>query len=256
MLKRAIRLNLEFIADNKVLENGINRKEYQYLLLKVIGSNQYSIATQFNFSSLKKRIAMMNKLKSAKLHLLKFLFLLPVVVVMLLAFRSKYEKTGIPASKNMQQDTVKLPDAIESINIMESRDKAISSDPLKKKLSGMVLVKRKDGGKEIHNMNKSEELFAFKKKYGVELEDILPAPPTPPTPPASVQLPDYVQKINVSNETATIRLKNGQKENYDLSIPAQEEIYEKKYVEILPSSQTPAVPRVPTVPVIPAPKKN
>src|SRR5206468_756662 len=42
LLKRSIRQNLEFIADNKVLENGINKKEYQYLLLKVIGNSQYS----------------------------------------------------------------------------------------------------------------------------------------------------------------------------------------------------------------------
>jgi hypothetical protein len=60
VIKRSIRQNLEFIADNKVVENGIDKKQYQYLLLKVIGNNQYSIATKFNFSSLKKRIAMMN----------------------------------------------------------------------------------------------------------------------------------------------------------------------------------------------------
>ena len=63
LLKRSIRQNLEFIADNKVVANGINKKQYQYLLLKVIGNNQFSIATQFNFSSLKKRIVMMNKNK-------------------------------------------------------------------------------------------------------------------------------------------------------------------------------------------------
>ena len=53
LMKKSIRQNLEFIADNKVLKNGVSKKEYQYLLLKVIGNNQYSIATQFNFSSLK-----------------------------------------------------------------------------------------------------------------------------------------------------------------------------------------------------------
>ncbi|MGG9963620.1 M56 family metallopeptidase [Ferruginibacter sp. SUN106] len=90
LLKRSIRQNLEFIADGKVLENGINKKEYQYLLLKVIGNNQYSIATQFNFSSLKKRIAMMNKTKSAKRQLIRLLFLLPATAVLLLAFRSKW----------------------------------------------------------------------------------------------------------------------------------------------------------------------
>src|SRR4029453_17672904 len=75
LLKSAIRQNLEFIADNKVMEHGIDKKEYQYLLLKVIGNNQFSIAPKFNFSSLKKRIAMMNKMKTAGVHLVKFLFI-------------------------------------------------------------------------------------------------------------------------------------------------------------------------------------
>ncbi|MBS1574251.1 MAG: M56 family metallopeptidase [Bacteroidetes bacterium] len=88
LIRKAIRQNLEFIADNKVLQTGIDKKQYQYLLLKVIGNNHFSIAQNFNFSSLKKRIAMMNKMKSAKLHLLKFLIILPVVIVMLVAFRS------------------------------------------------------------------------------------------------------------------------------------------------------------------------
>ena len=90
LLKRSIRQNLEFIADNKVVENGIDKKQYQYLLLKVIGNNQYSIATKFNFSSLKKRIAMMNKTKSARLQVGRFLFLVPVLAIILLAFRKSF----------------------------------------------------------------------------------------------------------------------------------------------------------------------
>ena len=91
LLKKAIRQNLEFIADQEVLGYGIPKKEYQYLLLKVTGNNQYSIATPFNFSSLKKRIAMMNKLQSARVHLVRFLFILPLLAVLLLAFRSQWK---------------------------------------------------------------------------------------------------------------------------------------------------------------------
>jgi beta-lactamase regulating signal transducer with metallopeptidase domain len=102
MLKASIRQNLEFIADNKVLQNGINRKQYQYLLLKVIGNNQFSIANQFNFSSLKKRIAMMNKIKTAKVHLLRFLFVLPLLAVLLVSFR---EKIGDLLARDKQEPT-------------------------------------------------------------------------------------------------------------------------------------------------------
>ena len=99
LIKKAIRQNLEFIADEQVLKNGISKKDYQYLLLKVTGNAQFSIAAPFNFSSLKKRIAMMNKMKSARLHLIKFLFLVPLVAVLLLAFRNKLKEPAAAATK-------------------------------------------------------------------------------------------------------------------------------------------------------------
>jgi len=91
LVRYSIRQNLEFIADRKVLENGVDKKGYQYHLLKVIGQPQYRLANNFNFSSLKKRIIMMNKIRSARLHLVKFLFILPLIGVLLVAFRNKYE---------------------------------------------------------------------------------------------------------------------------------------------------------------------
>src|SRR5687768_7081570 len=93
LIRKAIRDNLEFIADNQVLESGTDAQQYQLLLLKVMGLPQYSITNQFSFSSLKKRIAMMNKLRSAQVHLVKFLFLLPVCAVILLAFRNKQNES-------------------------------------------------------------------------------------------------------------------------------------------------------------------
>jgi hypothetical protein len=91
LIRKAIRQNLEFIADCKVLQSGIDKKQYQYLLLKITGNNHFRIASQFNFSSLKKRIAMMNKMKSTSVHLVKFLFILPLMAVLLLAFRNSHK---------------------------------------------------------------------------------------------------------------------------------------------------------------------
>jgi len=268
MLRRSIRQNLEFIADHKVLENGINKKEYQYLLLKVIGNNQYSIATQFNFSSLKKRIAMMNKLKSAKVHLLKFLFVMPVVIVMLLAFRNKYENSVIPAGRNIVQDTLpakpKLPDAILSIGLLQSQEDAGSSDPIKQKLHGLVGVKRKDGKIEAYDLDSKEHRDAFEKKYGVKLEDLIPPqPPTPPVPPTEavpavppvppvppvhskdaitptavtvgneIDLSGVSSEYEITDKKAVIKLKNGTIEKYDLTNKQERAAFEKKYGKII-----------------------
>ena len=116
LLKRSIRQNLEFIADSKVLENGMNKKEYQYLLLKVIGNNHFSIASKFNFSSLKKRIAMMNKMKTARMHIVKFLFMLPLVAVLLIAFRKKEQEANSTRSqlRNVSR-TIALSSALLSM---------------------------------------------------------------------------------------------------------------------------------------------
>ena len=90
LIRYSIRQNLEFIADRQVVENGFDKKDYQYHLLKVVGQAQYRLANNFNFSSLKKRIAMMNKMRSARVQLLKFLFILPLLAVLLVAFRDRY----------------------------------------------------------------------------------------------------------------------------------------------------------------------
>lgn len=88
LLRKAVRENLEFIADDAVISKGIDKKSYQYLLLKVTGDLPASIASNFKFSSLKSRIVMMNKSKTSRFQLVKFMLLVPVVIVLLLAFRN------------------------------------------------------------------------------------------------------------------------------------------------------------------------
>jgi BlaR1 peptidase M56 len=119
LLRNCIRQNLEFIADQKVLENGIDRKEYQYLLLKVIGNNQFSIASKFNFSSLKKRIAMMNRMKTAKVHILKFLFVLPLAGILMVAFRNK-NRESILVNQQLNNNKKIKPFTYESSHIVFS----------------------------------------------------------------------------------------------------------------------------------------
>ncbi|MBX3239990.1 MAG: TonB-dependent receptor plug domain-containing protein [Chitinophagaceae bacterium] len=113
LLRHNVRQNLEFIADDKVLQSGIDKKEYQYLLLKVIGNRHFVFTNHFNFSSLKKRIVMMNSFKTARIHLARFAFLFPVIAVLLLSFRTNTEKpvqnnliTGIPPVKVKKTDTI------------------------------------------------------------------------------------------------------------------------------------------------------
>ncbi|MBV9963637.1 MAG: hypothetical protein JO072_15450 [Parafilimonas sp.] len=87
LMKNAIKQNLEYLADDTFLKYGADKKSYQYLLLKVTGYSPLQIVNSLKISSLKQRIFMMNKTRTSSKHLLKLLFVLPVVVFMMLAFR-------------------------------------------------------------------------------------------------------------------------------------------------------------------------
>lgn len=106
-LRKAIRQNLEFIADRHVMESGVDRKQYQYLLLKVMGQQAWQVAPGFNFSSLKTRIAMMNKIKTQKVHLIKFLFAPPLAMLLLIVFRS--EEVLAQTAPVIKEERVKAP---------------------------------------------------------------------------------------------------------------------------------------------------
>lgn len=84
-LKKEIKINLEYLADEGVLKEGFSPKEYQYILLQVSNVNTgIPIINNFNVSQLKKRITMMNKNRTSLGKATKYLLLVPVVFVLLL----------------------------------------------------------------------------------------------------------------------------------------------------------------------------
>ncbi|HEX6171998.1 MAG TPA: M56 family metallopeptidase, partial [Chitinophagaceae bacterium] len=77
--RREIESNLEFLTDDQLLQQKIDKQSYQLSLMKVSAPHfPLSLTTNYNQSILKKRIAMMNK-KRSNLHTAwKYFFLLPV----------------------------------------------------------------------------------------------------------------------------------------------------------------------------------
>ena len=87
LMRKAVRENIEFITDRKILQQGADTKQYQYSLLNVSFSNtKPGIANHFNISTLKKRILMMNAKRSSNVNISRYLLLVPVLLVLLLAF--------------------------------------------------------------------------------------------------------------------------------------------------------------------------
>ena len=84
MLRADLRAIHEYEADAAVLSQGINARQYQYLLItKAAGIGGYSLANGISHSTLKNRINMMLHKKSNRSSLLKLLALLPIVAVAL-----------------------------------------------------------------------------------------------------------------------------------------------------------------------------
>ena len=85
MLRQDLRAIHEYEADAAVLSQGINMRQYQYLLIqKAVSRCGYSVANGISHSTLKNRINMMlNNKKSNPASLLKLLALLPIVGVAL-----------------------------------------------------------------------------------------------------------------------------------------------------------------------------
>lgn len=80
LYKKAIQLNHEFLADEKVVKSYNNVPFYQNLLLEKASWNKtFYLASNLNFLVTKKRLIMMTKTASAKIILLKKIALLPLL---------------------------------------------------------------------------------------------------------------------------------------------------------------------------------
>jgi beta-lactamase regulating signal transducer with metallopeptidase domain len=220
LIRKAIRQNLEFIADNKVLQSGIDKKRYQYLLLKVIGNNHFSIAPNFNFSSLKKRIAMMNKMKSAKLHLVKFLFVLPLMAVLLLAFRSNSDRKKLLTATEPGLTIHTAIPGRHSGDTLPLNNKGYVINMVDKKGNCTIVVKNKNK-KEIKRIlltewNQREEYY--NNLYGSLPEDIK----------TTINITSY--KIDIDdNSQATVSTDDGNIEKFDLNDENEKKEFTKKY---------------------------
>ncbi len=88
LLKQELQNVHEFEADESVIRHGVDARHYQMLLIKkAVGTQRFtSMANSFNHSKLKKRITMMLKQKSNPWARLKYLYVLPLAAVAVVAF--------------------------------------------------------------------------------------------------------------------------------------------------------------------------
>ena len=97
----------EYEADEAVLNENVNVKQYQLLLIrKSVGDQLFSMANSFNYQSLKKRIRMMTINKSSRWNQLRALAVVPVIALALLAFANPTTETAT-VQNNLDQQVTK-----------------------------------------------------------------------------------------------------------------------------------------------------
>ncbi|WP_303071367.1 M56 family metallopeptidase [Bacteroides nordii] len=85
LMKREIRNNLEYMADQRVLQTGYDYKVYQYHLLGLAHNKAAAtLYNSFNVLPLKNRIKMMNKKRTKEIGRTKYLLFLPLAALLLI----------------------------------------------------------------------------------------------------------------------------------------------------------------------------
>ncbi|MCC1483097.1 T9SS type B sorting domain-containing protein [Winogradskyella immobilis] len=90
LYKKNIKLNHEFLADQAVLNKGIEATNYQNILLTFSSQNEnYQLANAINYSSIKKRFTVMKTTTSKTKTWITSLLVLPLLAVLFYSFSSR-----------------------------------------------------------------------------------------------------------------------------------------------------------------------
>ncbi|WP_394760325.1 M56 family metallopeptidase [Flavobacterium sp.] len=226
LYKKAVIQNLEYIADQKAIQNIEDKKAYQMTLLKVVTDhNCLSITNSFYQSLIKKRIVMLNKNQSQKRNLWKYTLILPVLIAFVMLFQIKviaqekitHHKDKSSGTKQVSEMTwtKDTPDdeIKNDVKSMKKMDIEVNYSDIKRNSQGEITAikieyKDKSGKtgnllysgdtpirpivlrKEIDANNNTKISLGKLSELSqlVNLNQEFPVPPTPPTPPVAPRM--------------------------------------------------------------------
>ncbi|MFD2718938.1 M56 family metallopeptidase [Hymenobacter monticola] len=222
LLRRALLDNLEYLADHAALQTGLDRRAYQYSLLRLSqGLPGPALVSHFTFPTLKNRVAMMNTPLSSTGQLARYFVAGPLVLAATLGFsgaRAQGAGPAVPAAKEARPATESFgsiaratltdrPDALPPVFYVDGRRQAgdishinndnIASMTILKGPSAQLLLGGEAGrGVAVvttkANQNRPD-VVAFNKKFTIENKRMVPVQATTSVNPADHQLPDGIK---------------------------------------------------------------
>lgn len=178
LYKKAILQNLEYIADQKAMQQIEDKKSYQLALLKVVtNQNCLSITNNFYQSLIKKRIVMLNKNQSRKRNSLKYALIIPALIGFVflfqiqtiaqeknsvVAFASPINEVKVKIDKNSSEEKLKQ----EAKRLKEEHDITLKCSKVKRNANGEITeikveYKDKNGNKGTSHIKGDEPIEPF-----------------------------------------------------------------------------------------------
>ncbi|MEM9888054.1 MAG: M56 family metallopeptidase [Bacteroidota bacterium] len=185
--RKMIENNLEFLTDQSMLLQGVARKTYQLNLLKVsVPQHPIGLAMNYNQSTLKKRIKMMNAKKSSVRSSWKYLAILPILglsIIFLNNTKAQSIEVAVTETVPIEQDISALTEivpvtAIEAIvaeQVSTMIEPALEAEPI---IEEVAILEEKineiDDFNEYHlniSSTAEEALYDLKGFWQAQIED-------------------------------------------------------------------------------------
>lgn len=170
LIKKDIKLNHEFLADQAVINKGINVSQYKETLLAFSShAKEPELANAINYSSIKKRFTVMKTKTSKHAIWLRSLILLPILAILIYSFSEKtiIEKEVTLVEPITLQETNKeiILDSISLQKVIDYNKKWDTSTPEFHYTKQTFWIKNKNGAKvakkyfELSEQNKRKRLI-------------------------------------------------------------------------------------------------
>jgi TonB family protein len=137
MLRRAIRENHEFLADQAVLRSGIDRGYYKKLLLSQFAGGQLVLTNNFNYSLIKNRIKMMSKIKSSKLANVKITLGVLTALALIIVFACEQKETEMQENQITGKEAITITSTLLEDGRMKMEGTAEDMEEFKKRFANV-----------------------------------------------------------------------------------------------------------------------
>ena len=197
LLKREVRLNLEYLADNNVLAGGTDSKKYQYHLLGLAyRKNVATISNNFNVLPLKKRIKMMNKKRTKRIAKVKYALYIPLAAALLVVSNIETvarDIANVAKAMPMAKASVKQEKMVD----LSFSNKATVAVESRKNVQSTEAIERKDNKMEVQADNRNSEMSAQKVEETTEVANEESAEKGPKKSPKKVY--EYIENMPTFN---------------------------------------------------------